>query len=47
MQRFFKEAENGDCELDYIDEIAESIGDKVLDALGMKFSCSDGECNGK
>ena len=47
VQRFFKEAENGDCELDYINEIAESIGDKVLDALGMKFSCSDGECNGK
>lgn len=47
VHRFFKEAENGDCELDYINEIAESIGDKVLDALGMKFSCSDGECNGK
>lgn len=46
VQRFFKEAETDDCEIDYINDIVEGIGDKVLDALSMKCCCAGGECNG-
>lgn len=46
VQRFFKEAETDNCEIDYINEIVDGIGEAVLDTLGLKCCRAGGECSG-